>query len=67
MSTVVRGFEDAVCERAVAGSVPDVFEHVVGVERLTEGVTGEPGPWWEWFSRGERCRAVMGLAAPALG
>ena len=63
----VNGPGEAVRELAVAGSVPNVFEHVVGVERLTEGVAGEPGPWWEWFSRGERHRAAAGHAASALG
>ena len=63
----VNGPGEAVRELAIAGSVPDIFEHVVGVERLTEGVAGEPGPWWEWFSRGERRWAATGHAASALG
>ena len=63
----VNGPEEAVRELAVAGNVPDIFEHVIHVEQLTEGVAGESGPWWEWFSRGERHWAATGQAAPALG
>ena len=63
----VNGPGEAVRELAIPGSVPDIFEHVVGVEQLTEGVAGEPGPWWQWFSRGERRRAATGHAASALG
>ena len=62
----VNGPEEAVRELAVAGNVPDICEHVIRVEQLTEGVVGELGPWWEWFSRGERRWAATGRAAPAL-
>lgn len=63
----VCGREEAVRELAVTGSVPDIFDHVIDVVQVTEGVGGESGPWWSWFWRGERHWVSMGHAAPALG
>ena len=63
----VHGRGRAVRELAVAGSVTDIFEHVVDVVQVTEGVAGEPGPWWSWFWRGEKHWTATGHAAPAPG
>ena len=63
----VYGCGAAVRELAVAGSVPDIFDHVIDVVQVTEGVAGESGPWWSWFWRGEKHWAAAGHAAPAPG
>ena len=63
----VNGSKEVFRELAVAGSIPDILEHVIRVEQLTEGVAGEDSPWWEWFSLGEGQWAAPRHAAPVLG